>query len=125
LKKPPFIATGAILAFLAVAFGAFGAHGLKQVLNQEMLVIFHTAVTYQTWHALGLILIGILFQLKPSSLLIKAGWAMLAGIILFSGSLYVLSLSGIKILGMITPMGGIAFLIAWALIAIYAIKQKL
>jgi len=125
MKKPPFIAIGAILAFLAIAFGAFGAHGLKQVLSQDMLVIFHTAVTYQTWHALGLVLIGILFQLKPSSLLIKAGWAMLAGIILFSGSLYILSLSGIKILGMITPMGGIAFLIAWALIAIYAIKQKL
>jgi len=125
MKKPPFIAIGAILAFLAVAFGAFGAHGLKKILSQDMLVIFETAVTYQTWHALGLVLIGILFQLTPSSLLIKAGWAMLAGIILFSGSLYILSLSGIKTLGMITPIGGIAFLIAWALIAIYAIKQKI
>ena len=124
MQTTPFIAIGAALAFLSVAFGAFGAHALKNILSPQMLVIFHTAVDYQTWHALGLLIIGMLYQNRPSRLLHKAGWIMLAGIIIFSGSLYALSLSGIKVLGAITPIGGTALLIAWVMVVIYAIKKQ-
>jgi len=122
--KSPFITLGAALAFFAVAFGAFGAHALKESLTAYSLGIYHTAVNYQMWHAIGLIIIGIVYQLKPSSLLRKAAWFMLAGIITFSGSLYALSLSGIKVLGAITPIGGVCFLIAWLLLAYASFKSE-
>jgi len=122
--KSPFITLGAALAFFAVAFGAFGAHALKDSLTPYSLGIYHTAVNYQMWHAIGLIIIGIVYQLKPSSLLRKAAWFMLAGILAFSGSLYALSLSGIKVLGAITPIGGVCFLIAWLLLAYASFKSE-
>lgn len=125
MKKPLFIATGAISACLSVAFGAFGAHALKQHLSEPMLAIFHTAVNYQASHSLALILIGLLYAYRPLPLLLKAGWFMLSGILLFSGSLYILSLSGIKLLGAITPIGGVALLIGWAILAFVAIKEKI
>ncbi|GAW87086.1 conserved hypothetical protein [Bathymodiolus platifrons methanotrophic gill symbiont] len=119
-----FLFLSTISAFLAVSMGAFGAHALKTILSPEMLVVYKTAVTYQMWHALGLGLIALLRQQNPDSrLIIYAGWLMFSGIILFSGSLYILSLSGIKWLGMITPIGGICFLSAWMLLIIFSFKN--
>ncbi len=112
-----FLPVGAILAFFAIAFGAFGAHGLKDTLTAEQLSVFQTAVDYHMWHAIGLTLIGLMPSPKKSRLLLASGWFMFAGIVLFSGSLYALSLSGISLFGAITPIGGLSFLIAWALLA--------
>ncbi|MCR2821315.1 DUF423 domain-containing protein [Lederbergia panacisoli] len=119
-----FIIIGAINAFLAVALGAFGAHGLEGKLEPKYLEVWKTGVTYQMFHALGLIAIGIIGRNIPvSSLLSWSGWTMLIGIVLFSGSLYILSTSGIKILGAITPLGGVAFLVSWVLLIIFAVKH--
>lgn len=119
--QPRFLLLSTLSAFFAVAFGAFGAHGLKAILSPEMLTVYKTAVTYQMWHALGLGLIAVLSQLnKTSRLLNYAGWLMFAGILLFSGSLYALSLSGLKWLGMITPLGGLCFLAAWLLLILFS-----
>ena len=119
--RSQFLFFAAVSGFIGVAMGAFGAHGLKAVLDADMLAVYKTAVMYQLWHSLGLGLIAV-FQLHAptSKRLIQAGWAMLIGIVLFSGSLYLLALSGIKGLGIITPFGGLAFLTAWALLAIFA-----
>jgi len=122
---PVFLLLSTSCAFLAVAFGAFGAHGLKAILSVEMLSVYKTAVTYQMWHALGLGLIALLRHQNPTArLLVYAGWLMFAGILLFSGSLYALSLSGLKWLGMITPLGGVCFLVAWLLLIIFAVKAS-
>lgn len=123
---PFFIIAGAINAFLAVAFGAFGAHALKEKLSEKYLAIWETAVQYQMYHAIGLIIIGILMSTNIIGNVPQLSWAgylMLAGIVLFSGSLYVLSLSGIGILGAITPIGGVAFLAAWVLVIVSAVKH--
>ena len=120
-----FIIAGAINGFLAVAFGAFGAHALKEKLSEKYLAIWETAVQYQMFHALALIAVGILMSSKligPVSTLNTAGYLILAGIILFSGSLYVLSLTGVGVLGAITPIGGVAFLVGWVMIIITAAK---
>ncbi len=117
------IISGAINAFLAVALGAFAAHGLKQHLGVYELRIWQTAVDYHMSHALGLILTGLVAN-SLSINLNKPGWIMLCGIVLFSGSLYALSLSGIKALGMITPLGGLCFLTSWAWLAIAVFKNK-
>ncbi|MGE8204943.1 DUF423 domain-containing protein [Heyndrickxia sp. NPDC080065] len=119
-----FIIIGAINAFLAVALGAFGAHGLEDKLEPKYLDIWKTGVTYQMFHALGLLAIGIIAgNIQGSSLMSWSGWLMFIGIILFSGSLYVLSLTKISILGAITPIGGVAFLVAWVLLVVAAIKH--
>ncbi len=110
------------MAFLAVALGAFGAHGLEGKISEKMLKVWEKGVTYQMFHAVGLFVVAFLMAKLNSSLVSTAGWFMFAGIILFSGSLYVLSTSGIKILGAITPFGGVAFLVAWALLAVAAVK---
>jgi len=107
------IAIGAFNAFIAVAAGAFAAHGLKDILSTEYLSTFKTAANYQLLHGIGLILIGILNKQNTGRCNTVAAVFMFAGIILFSGSLYALTLSGIKWLGIITPFGGICFLIAW------------
>jgi uncharacterized membrane protein YgdD (TMEM256/DUF423 family) len=113
-----FIAAGAIAAFLAVAFGAFGAHALRDRLPPDQVAVYRTAVEYHFWHALGLIAVGLTAPLLPSSSLIKwAGWVMVAGIVLFSGSLYMLALSGFRAMGAITPIGGLCLLSAWVLFA--------
>ncbi|MFJ7825600.1 DUF423 domain-containing protein [Psychrobacillus sp. NPDC096623] len=120
-----FIIAGAINGFLAVALGAFGAHALKEKLSEKYLAIWETAVQYQMFHALALIAIGILMSSKligPVSSLNTAGYLILAGIIVFSGSLYVLSLTGIGILGAITPIGGVAFLAGWIMLIVAAVK---
>ncbi|KMY55717.1 membrane protein [Bacillus sp. FJAT-27231] len=118
-----FIIIGAINAFLSVALGAFGAHGLEGKVEPKYLEIWKTGVQYQMFHASGMILVGILMgQFPSSSLLNWSGWMMLIGTVIFSGSLYALTLSGIKVLGAITPIGGVAFLAAWVLLVLAAIK---
>jgi uncharacterized membrane protein YgdD (TMEM256/DUF423 family) len=113
-----FVALGALNAFLAVAAGAFGAHGLKARLTPELLAVFETGARYHLFHALGLIAVGLVAQVRPSTLVTASGWALLAGIVLFSGSLYVLASSGVRMLGAVTPFGGVAFLLGWALLAV-------
>ena len=107
------IALGAFNAFIAVAAGAFAAHGLKNVLSIEYLNVFKTAADYQMMHGIGLILIGILSKHNTNRCNYASAIFMLTGIILFSGSLYLLVLTNIKWLGMVTPFGGICFLLAW------------
>jgi uncharacterized membrane protein YgdD (TMEM256/DUF423 family) len=116
-----FITLGALSGFLAVAAGAFGAHALRDRLTTAMLDVFQTSVTYQMYHALALVGVGILlarFSTDGSVWLTTAGWLFVAGSILFSGSLYALALSGTTWLGAITPLGGVAFLIGWLALAI-------
>jgi uncharacterized membrane protein YgdD (TMEM256/DUF423 family) len=118
-----FIILGAINAFLAVALGAFGAHGLEGKLEPKYLETWKTGVTYQMFHATGLLIIAVLLgNLPANSLLSWSGWLMFIGIIFFSGSLYVLSVTQISILGAVTPLGGVAFLAAWILLIIAAVK---
>ena len=107
------IAAGAFNAFIAVAAGAFAAHGLKNILSVEYIHTFKTAADYQLIHGVGLILIGLLSQLRPGRYMTAAALCMITGIIFFSGSLYLLTLTDTKWLGMITPFGGLLFLIAW------------
>ena len=119
-----FLFLSAVCGFIGVAMGAFGAHGLKAVLTMEMLTVYKTAVDYQMWHALGLGLIAIFRQQVPESALLKwSGWLMFVGIVLFSGSLYLLAILNAKWLGMITPLGGVAFLAAWICVTIFAFKS--
>jgi uncharacterized membrane protein YgdD (TMEM256/DUF423 family) len=115
-----WIVLGAVNAFLSVAAGAFGAHALKARLSPELLTTFETGARYHMYHALGLIAVGLVAQARPSPLLPASGWAMLAGIVLFSGSLYALALSGVRALGAITPLGGLGFLVGWVLLALGA-----
>ena len=113
-----FVVLGSINAFLAVGLGAFGAHGLKSRVSPELLTVWQTGVQYHIFHALGLILVGILVHLLPQANGVRtAGWLLLAGTLLFSGSLYVLVLSGVRALGAITPIGGVAFLVGWVVLA--------
>lgn len=109
-----WMAAGAINAFVAVAAGAFGAHALKQRLAPDLLAVFETGARYQMYHALGLWAVAFaVSQGRPAA---TAGWAMLAGIVLFCGSLYALALSGVRPLGAITPLGGLCFLLGWAIL---------
>jgi len=118
-----FLAAGGVAALVAVALGAFGAHALKGRLSPEMLVVWHTAVEYHMFHALGLLALGLAsIQLAESALLKWSGWLMLAGIVLFSGSLYALALTGARWLGAVTPAGGSAFLAAWVLFVIAILR---
>lgn len=119
-----FVVLGSLSAFAGVALGAFGAHGLKNKVAPEMLVVWQTGVQYHLVHALGLLLIGILCHLMPEAATVRnAGWAILLGTVLFSGSLYLLVLTNIKPLGLVTPFGGIAFLVGWLLLGIAAWRQ--
>lgn len=121
-----FIAIAAILAGLSVAAGAFASHALKAKLTERALEIFETGAKYQMYHALALLLVAILLSRVETVTipLMIAGYAFIVGIALFSGSLYALSLSGIKWLGAITPLGGIAFLVGWGMLAIAAFAYK-
>lgn len=112
-----FMTLGALSGFLAVAFGAFGAHGLRDRLTPEMLAVFEVGVRYQMYHALALIGVALTMQRWPSSALPAAGWCFAAGTLIFSGSLYVLTLTGMRWLGAVTPLGGLALLAGWALLA--------
>ncbi|BBL76209.1 DUF423 domain-containing protein [Methylomagnum ishizawai] len=120
-----FLFYAAAAAGLGVALGAFGAHGLKSTLTEAQMATYRTAVDYQMWHALGLGLVGLWAERHPGLKLLRwAGGLMLAGILLFSGSLYLLSLGGGRWLGLITPFGGTAFLAAWLALAIAALRRS-
>jgi len=124
MKK--FIVAGALHGFLAVALGAFGAHALKEVLDDYSRGIWETAVQYQMFHATAILVIGILMSSKllgGVKQLNLAGIFFNLGIVFFSGSLYVLAISGVKVLGAITPIGGVLFLAGWVLIIVSALKQ--
>jgi uncharacterized membrane protein YgdD (TMEM256/DUF423 family) len=116
-----FLIFAAISLFLAVAFGAFGAHGLRGTISDASMAIYQTAVQYQFWHSLGLALVAVLASQYPAARSLRwAGWLLVAGILIFCGSLYVLVLAGLPWLGAITPIGGTAFLAAWASLALFA-----
>ncbi|MER2514214.1 MAG: DUF423 domain-containing protein [Nitrosomonas ureae] len=119
-----FLIIGILNALLCIALGAFGAHGLKRMLSADMLSVYHTGVQYHFYHAFGIIIIGLLLLHFPKSRLMPiSGWLMMIGIVLFSFSLYALSITDLRALGMITPFGGVSFLTAWALLA-YAIWRE-
>lgn len=123
--KHPVIFFAAIYGFLAVMLGAFGAHGLKSRVDAQALAWWHTGVQYHFWHALALLGIGLLLQIQPKlNLLFNASLIMQLGIILFSGSLYALTLGAPRWVGIITPFGGLCFLIAWILLAAAAYRLE-
>ncbi len=118
-----FLGLGATLAALGVGLGAFGAHGLKDRLAGDMLAVLETGVRYHLVHALGLVAVGLAaFPLGTSGWLRGAGWLMLAGLVIFPGTLYALALGGPRWLGAVTPLGGTAFIIAWLLLAAAALR---
>lgn len=112
-----FLALGSILAGLGVAAGAFGAHALKDILDPPMLQVFETATRYVMYHAFGLCIVSWAIDRYPEQRLEKSGWLFLIGILLFSGSLYMVSLAGIRWMGAVTPIGGLAFMTGWLLLA--------
>ncbi|MBF5043846.1 DUF423 domain-containing protein [Aggregicoccus sp. 17bor-14] len=118
---------GALNGFLSVAAGAFGAHALKARLGADLLAVFETGARYHMYHALALLAVGLLAAVRPAGvppgLLDGAGWAFLVGILLFSGSLYALALTGVRGLGAITPLGGLGFLAGWVLLALAALRH--
>ncbi len=120
-----FLFSGGLFGLLAVAAGAFGAHALRARLDAEDLQIFETAVRYQMYHALALLAVGLLESRWPSALSTASGWFFLAGIVIFSGSLYVLVLSGARWWGAVTPIGGTAFLVGWFLLLWAALRIDL
>jgi uncharacterized membrane protein YgdD (TMEM256/DUF423 family) len=116
-----FLLMAAILGFLGVALGAFGAHGLRSRLSPEMLAVFEIGVRYQMYHVFALLAVAAAIgHFGPVRLLTIAGWSFIAGTLIFSGSLYALVLTGTGMLGAITPIGGLGFLIGWACLAIFA-----
>lgn len=120
-----FLAFGAASGFLSVLLGAFGAHALKTRLSDYALSVYTTGSTYQMTHALILVLVGILLKSHPEArALVVSGWAFIVGTFLFSGSLYLLAFTGISKLGMITPVGGLSFLIGWAGVFLFAMQKS-
>ena len=115
-----FIRLGAVAGFIGVALGAFGAHALRASLSADRLSVFETGVRYQLVHALALVLVGFLIGRRPERLTVIAGWCFIAGVVLFSGSLYVLSITGATAVGIVTPVGGLCFLAGWACLALAA-----
>lgn len=118
-----FFFIGAFFAMTSVILGAFGAHALKQKISSDMLSIFEVGVRYQMYHALGLILLAISFQLFPGISLEIAGWLLIAGVFLFSGSLYILSLTGNTLWGAVTPVGGILWIVGWLFVCYAPFKN--
>src|SRR5580704_15616921 len=116
--SPFWVLIGSVVMFLGVAIGAFAAHGLKDVLSDPMKAVFETAVRYQFIHGLALFIVAWLSTNGPSPLVTAAGYLFLAGIVIFSGSLYILSLTGVKAWGAVTPVGGLAFLAGWLALGI-------
>lgn len=119
-----FFSIGCISAALGVAAGAFGAHGLKATLSPEMLSAYETAVRYQMYHAFGLIVVGWAVSRSNDSKVRIAGWCFVFGTLLFSGSLYALTLSDIRWLGAITPLGGVAFIAGWLALAFSVLQRS-
>ena len=124
MKPQTILALGALSAFAAVGLGAFGAHGLKSILTVSQLGTYQTAVEYQFYHALALVMVAAIgFQFPLATGLKWTAVLFVTGIILFSGSLYLLVFTNIKILGAVTPLGGLAFLAGWSCLTFSAIKQ--
>lgn len=117
-----FLIAGAVSAFISIAAGAFGAHLLKMHLTAEMLQVFETAVRYQMYHALALCVLAIVIRTELGWWGNTSGWLFILGTLLFPGSLYVLSMTGIRWLGAITPLGGIAFLFGWICLVMHVLK---
>jgi uncharacterized membrane protein YgdD (TMEM256/DUF423 family) len=118
-----FIVLGSINAALAVVFGAFGAHALKARISAQMLEVYHTSAQYHFYHAIGMVLVGIVAtQIQNTGALRLSGFLMLAGIVLFCGSLYLLAITGITWLGAVTPLGGLAFIAAWVALAFSVLR---
>jgi uncharacterized membrane protein YgdD (TMEM256/DUF423 family) len=118
-----FVALGALLAALGVALGAYGAHALRARLAPEALAIYQTAAQYQMWHALGLLGVGLLCNVLPGSTWLRAsGWLLALGVVLFSGSLYLLAATGMRWLGAVTPLGGSALILGWLAMAIALLR---
>ncbi len=124
MKPNTLITLAALTLFLAVAAGAFGAHGLKAMLPAEMLAVWQTAVHYQMVHGLALLFIALWLPQTRSRLPQFAAQAMLVGMLVFSGSLYALALSGVRLLGAITPLGGLALLLGWVLLAAAGWRER-
>jgi uncharacterized membrane protein YgdD (TMEM256/DUF423 family) len=117
-----FLLIGGLAGFVGVALGAFGAHGLRSRVSPEMLAVFETGVRYHMYHAFAILIVAAAIgAIGSSRLLTIAGWSFTAGILLFSGSLYALTLSGVGMLGAITPLGGLLFLAGWVCLAFSAI----
>ena len=116
------LSVAALSGLLAVALGAFGAHGLKAIISPEMLEVYKTGIQYQFYHTFALLAVGILMNFNQSKALKWSAYLFMTGIILFSGSLYVLAISGVKVLGMITPFGGITWIAAWILLFVHCRK---
>ncbi len=115
-----FLLIGALSGFIGVAAGAFGAHGLRNRLSPEMLAVFETGVRYHLYHTFAMLFVAVAAARFDSWLVRGAGWSFTAGIVLFSGSLYALALTGVTTLGAVTPIGGLAFLVGWGLLAVAA-----
>ena len=113
-----WVRLGAVLMFVGVGLGAFGAHALRGRLTAEMLQVFETGVRYHFYHSLGLFVVGWLAETHPSQWITGAGVAFAVGVFVFSGSLYILAISGVKWWGAITPLGGLAFVVGWLLLAV-------
>jgi uncharacterized membrane protein YgdD (TMEM256/DUF423 family) len=119
-----FLLIGAVTGFLGVTFGAFGAHALRSRLSPEMLAVFETGVRYQMYHTFAVLIVAAAIgRIGDASLLILAGWFFFAGILLFSGSLYALALTGAGIWGAVTPVGGLLFLIGWACLVVFGLAR--
>jgi uncharacterized membrane protein YgdD (TMEM256/DUF423 family) len=118
-----WLVLAAAFGFLGVAFGAFGAHALRERLAPDLLGVYRTGVEYQFWHVAALLAVGLLATQKTTPLLNAAGASFTIGILLFSGSLYALALSGVRVLGAVTPFGGLAFLVGWALLGLAVLRS--
>ncbi|MCY0875767.1 MAG: DUF423 domain-containing protein [Firmicutes bacterium] len=116
-----FLVIGAVMAFLAVLLGAFGAHALRGKVTAERLASYQTGVQYQMFHGLALLVIGLWTSISPSHQLIIGAWCLVVGIVLFSGSLYLLTVTGVRRFGAITPLGGVAFLGGWVFVFLAAL----
>lgn len=119
-----WFATGSVLCGLGVILGAFGAHGLRARLSPEMLVVFETGVRYHLIHALGLLAVAWAASRWPGSYVSIAGYLFVAGIFIFSGSLYVLAITGMRWLGAITPIGGVCLIVGWGLLAVGVLRAS-
>ena len=119
-----WFAIGALAAGAGVALGAFGAHGLKSRVDADLLVIFETGVRYHMYHALALLAVGWAATRWPGTWVTASGWLFLVGILVFSGSLYLMTFTGARWLGAITPLGGMCFIVGWVLLAVAAFKAR-
>lgn len=111
-----FLLIGCVITGSAVALGAFGAHGLRKTLSAEMLSVYQTGVLYQLIHGIALLAVGLILRQYESAAIVWSGWLLTLGTLLFSGSLYVLSVSSIRYVGLLTPLGGLAFIVGWILL---------